>query len=240
MAYNGRGVAVLSDPIRWWSDIGKIQHGGALRLMWHDGRLWLSLEAGPNQAATRWLFLWDAAGKTFTRYDRLVDDLYSWSKTGEDADPLFLEVDSTDLFRYDRTYIVDIDSVGESFIDGYYRTAWFTADETASLKRFKRPRVTAAANQPATIRVEVYQDFNDLAPARFADFAIDVPPDASLWGTMNWGDDWYVASDEYYAFVRLPSSGTARAVSYRFSAPSNLGRWWVDSITIPFRRKAIK
>ena len=115
-----------------------------------------------------------------------------------------------------------------------------TAGETATRKRWKRPRVTAAAGATTTIKVEVFLDFDDLSPRRFSEFTINVPSDASLWGTMDWGDDWYVASDDYYEFERLSSAGSGFSVSFEFSSPDNLGRWWIDSIAVPFRRKSVR
>lgn len=240
MAWNGRGVAVLSQPISYWSDLGKIQHGGSHRLMWSDGRLWLSLQAGPSESVSRWFFVWDPQVRAFTRYGRQVTEMVHWSKFGADGDPLFLENSSTHMFRYDRSYETDLVGATETRIDGYYRTAWMTADETATKKRWKRARVTAAGSAPATIRVQAYLDFDDLTPRRTHEFLIETPEDASLWGTMNWGDDWFASAEDYYEFARLGSSGSGAAVSFRFSSPDNLGRWWVDSIAIPFRRKKVK
>ena len=247
MAFNGERVTVLSEPIRWWSDIGKIKHGGAHRLMWADGRLWLSLEAttgatdSSGRVYTRWLFIWDPAVGAFTRYDREVTDLCWWSKSGEDGDPLFLEGSGTDLFRYDRAYTKDIDSTGDVRIDGYYRTGWWRAGETATRKRWKRPRVTAAADSQATVQVESFYDFDDNTPRRSHEFVIQAPESLAYWGESDWGEaDWSVGADEYYKFARLGSSGTARAISYKFSSPDNTGRWWVDSLAVPFRRKSVK
>ena len=240
MAYNGNGVTALSDKLDWWSELGKIKHGGSHRLMWSDGRLYLSLEAGSGQPVARWLFVWDPASKSFTRYSPVVSELVHWSKIGSDGDPLFLVPAGQDLLRYDRSYEADLYGSTETRIDGYFRTAWMTAGETATRKRWKRPRVTAAAGETATIKVEVFLDFDDLTPKRFSEFTINVPADASLWGTMVWGDPWYVASDDYYEFERLGSAGSGFAVSFKFSSPDNLGRWWVDSLSIPYRRKAVR
>ncbi len=240
MAYNGENITSLSQPIDFWSQTGKIKHGGSHRLMWSDGRLWLSLEAGPAQAVERWLFIYDPTIKGFTRYNRPVNDLTHWSKLGEDGDPLFLYTDSDELYRYDASYETDTDASGPSRIDGHFRTAWMTAGETATRKRWKRPRVTGAANGNASIKIEVFTDFNDMAPVRSHTFQIGVPADTSLWGTMLWGDLWSSGVEDYYGFARLGSSGSAYAVSYRFSSPDNTSRWWVDSIAVPFRRKQIK
>ena len=242
MAYNGQGVAVMSQPIDWWSQIGKIKHGGAHRLMWSDGRLWCALEAGSAESVGHWLFIWDPSIKAFTRYDRDVTDLVHWSKFGADGDPLFLENGSEDMFRFDTAYEVDIDTPSGTLpIRGEFRTAWLTAGETATRKRWKRPRVTAASNGEATIDVDVYLDFEDQVPARSMTFNIEPADDAVVWGGVNWGEStWYVGPGEYYEFERLSSSGSGYAVSYKFSSATNLGRWWVDGIAVPFRRKEVR
>ena len=241
MAFNGEGVAVLSQPIDWWSQVGKIKHGGAHRLMWSDGRLYCSLEAGSGESVTRWLFIWNPMTKSFCRYDREPTDLVHWSKFGSDGDPLFLENSSTDLFRYDTNYEVDIDTTGTVQIEGTFRTAWITAGETATRKRWKRPRITAASSAGATVKVEVFIDFEDQTPTRTMEFTIDTPDSATLWDAFNWGEaDWYVGAEEYYEFERLSSSGTGYAVSYKFSTITNAGRWWVDGIAVPFRRKEVR
>lgn len=241
MAFNGRGTAVLSEPIDYWAQIGKIKHGGAHRLMWSDGRLWMSLEAGAAETVSRWLFIWDPTIKAFTRYDRVVTDLVHWSKFGADGDPLFLYDGSDELYRYDATYDVDTTAAGNQTILGEFRTAWMTAGETATRKRWKRPRVTAASTDGATIQVEVFLDFEDSVPSRTMEFQVTTPDDATVWDTMVWDtDEWYQPADEYYEFERLSSSGSGYAVSYKFSSTDNSGRWWVDGIAVPFRRKAVR
>ena len=242
MAFNGEGVVSLSQPIQYWSDIGKIQHGGAHRLMWSDGRLWLSLEAGDGMVEDRLLFVWSPSAKAFTRYDREVSDMFFWKKIGDDADPLFLELNDENLYRYDQAYEYDSDDVDAiKRIDGYYRTAWISEGETATKKRWKRPRVTAAANTTTTIQLEVFHDMEDLTPARQIQFPIVVEASASVWDTMLWDtDSWSGDTEETYAFQRTPSAGSAYAVSFKFSSTDNVGRWWVDSIAIPFRRKSVR
>lgn len=246
MAYNKDRVAPISEKIRWWSDIGRIQHGGAHKLMWSDGRLWCSLEAGSGESASRWTFVWDPSSQTWTRYGVVVEELFHWNRgTSADGDPLFFlnstSLPNTGLYRYDKEYYTDLDPDGATVrIQGYYRTGWLRAGETATKKRWKRPRITAAARADTTVRVQVFYDFDDQTPRKDQSFMITSDIATSLWGTMNWGDDWSGATDETYAFVRMPSSGTARAVSYLFSSTDNPSRWWVDSVAVPFRRKQVK
>jgi hypothetical protein len=243
MAFNGKGVVTLSEPIQFWSDIGKIQHGGSHHLMWADGRLWISLEAGAAASEDRLMFLWAPSAKAFTRYDREVTDMIFWRKINSDADPLFLDLANTNLFRYDQAYEYDTDDTSANIrIDGYYRTAWISEGETATKKRWKRPRVTAAASGTTTIQLEVFHDMQDLNPARQIQFPITfTAPTDSLWDTMIWDtDSWSGDTEEAYAFQRTPSAGSAYAVSFKFSSADNPGRWWVDSIAIPFRRKQVR
>ena len=243
MAFNGQGIAPLSDPISYWSDIGKILRGGNHQVMWADGRLWLSLEAGPAATEDRLLFLWSPSAKAFTRYDREVNDMMFWRRTGSEADPLFFDLAGRNLFRYDQSYEYDSNfDTGAARIDGHYRTAWVNEGETATKKRWKRPRVTAAASGSTTIQLEVFHDMQDLTPARQIQFPITFSTVGdSLWGTMLWDtDSWAGDTEEAYAFQRTPSAGSAYAVSFKFSSTDNPGRWWVDSIAIPFRRKQVR
>jgi hypothetical protein len=243
MAFNGEGIVPLSDPISYWSDIGKILRGGEHQVMWADGRLWLSLEAGPAATENRLLFLWSPSAKAFTRYDREVDDMIFWRRTGSEADSLFFDLAGTNLFRYDQSYEYDSNfGTGAARIDGHYRTAWITEGETATKKRWKRPRVTAAASGSTTIQLEVFHDMQDLTPTRQIQFPITFSSVGdSVWGTMLWDtNSWSGDTEEAYAFQRTPSAGSAYAVAFKFSSTDNPGRWWVDSIAIPFRRKQVR
>lgn len=244
MAYNGRSIAPIGQPIRWWSDIGKIKHGGAHRLMWADDRLWLRLQAGDAETVDWWMFVWDPSVQAFTRYDVEVVDMLNWVKLGSDADPLFLFKGDPNIYRFDRSYTEDRADRGTGVVPvpirGLYRTSWINAGETATRKRWKRPRITAAAENPCTIRVRVFRDFDDLEYSRQQEFLIAADEGQSVWGTMEWGDNWAEQSEQYYEFERLGSSGTAYAIQYEFSSPDSTGRWWVDSIAVPFRRKKVK
>jgi len=269
MAFNGRQTAPVMDKLRWWSDLGKIKHGGDHRLMWADGRLWMSLEAGSGESVNYFLFVWDPAVGALTRYDPVVTEMFNWVRVDQDADPLFLFESDTNLYRFDRSYSTDrivasgtvdgVDDValtGEDAasitsaagadetsnvrIDGYYRTAWITAGETSSRKRFKRPRVTAAAEGDVNITVDVFFDFNEAGAKRSSDVFVDAKDD-ELWGTMVWGTGrWGDGQTDTYEFAKLPSAGTGHAVQFKFSSADNAGRWWVDSIALPFRRKRVK
>ena len=264
MAFNGKDTTYLSMPLQWWSDLGYIKHGGSHRVRWMDGRLWLDLEATPPSGVERGTFVWDPSVKAFTRYDLVLQDMFQWVKTGEDADPLFLFKNDPGIYRYDREYSFDTDADGTPRrIAGRFRTAWLTAGETATKKRWKRPRITTAADSDATLIIRVFHDFNVNATKRSYTQFLTAPEDATLWGApdplaqgipsgplgpgtnadgnMVWGEsNWYYRDSDYYGFDRLGSAGSARSIQFEFRSDDNLGRWWLDSIAIPFRRKMVK
>lgn len=175
-------------------------------------------------------------------------------------------VEHYNLYRYDRSYSTDNgspdtidDETGDPLLDtllmelldvnanstsdnpitAYYRTAWITANETATKKRWKRPRVTAAAEGDTTIDMLVYHDYNYETSVKSSEIIIDAD-DQALWGTFLWGDIWGTGDDDYYSFTRQPSAGSGYSVQFRFSSVNNPGRWWVDSIAVPFRRKEVR
>jgi hypothetical protein len=268
MGFDGTGVTYLSAPLQWWSDLGYIQHGGSHRVRWMDGRLWINVECGPAAGPERATFVWDATVKAYTRYDKEIRDMIEWVKIGKESDPLFLFRNNPGVYRYDRTYSTDTDAAGAiQRINGFYRTSWFTAGETATRKRWKRPQITSAADADATLTVRIFHDFNENATKRKYLINLVAPEGATLWGpfvpfagwkagplseappepdqaasgNMIWGQsNWYYRDADYYGFDRLGSAGSSRAVQYEFSSDDNLGRWWIDSIAQPYRRKAIK
>lgn len=241
LAWNGVKMWTLSEKISWWSELGKIQHGGRHRVKWMDGRLWMRLQAGSGETVSYWLFIYDPESGTFTRYDKDVQDFYFWEKVGVDAEMLFTFVGSDALYRYDRSNLTDDDEDGAVVrIDGHFRTAWINAGETATRKRWKRPRLTSSADSTTTIDIDVYFDLDADNVARTMSTVIATPADASLWGTAVWGDTWYLPAETYFDFERLGATGTGYTVSYKFSSADNPGRWSVSEIAIPFRRKQVK
>lgn len=241
MAFDGRSVAFIGQKIWWWVDKGVLDAAGAHRVMWDGDRLWISMDAESGAGFQRTMFVWDPSLKAFTRYGFQASDMVVWNRVGQEADLLFTRLIDPNIYRFDTRYTVDKYSTdGSTRIDAYYRTSWITADETATRKRWKRPRLTAAAEDSCTIRVNVYRDFDEFTSTRQQDMAI-VSPSGSVWGTAVWGvDEWYDGRDENYEFERLGSSGTAYAIQYRFSSPDSTTRWWVDSIAVPFRRKQVR
>ena len=241
MVYDGTSAVPATGALDWWSDTGRIRHGGAHRLLWHDGRLWMRLQAGPGESVSHWMFVYDPSLGSVVLYSPDVSDLVSWPKVGSDADPLFLFADDSNLYRYDRGYTEDSSDLGagpvSSPIAAHFRSAWITAGETARRKKWKRPKVTSGVTGDATIRMRTYHDFSPSTVARQSERFV-TGPGSARYGTAVYGTDTYTSDAAIrYDFEDFSSGGSAYAVQYEFSSPDNVGHWWVDSVTVPFRRK---
>ena len=60
-----------------------------------------------------------------------------------------------------------------------------------------------------------------------------------MWGDT-WGFEWGGGATDIIEFERLQRLGKSHVVALDFTVDSPLGQWWVDSIAIPFKRKAIR
>lgn len=250
MGWNGSGAVPITNKMRWWVDNGKISHSdNHHHLMWADDRVWMVLNASDSTVG-HYTFVYDPSIKALTRYAESWSDMFCWKRLDDNHDPLFLPDDKTgigsvgDIFRYSSAYKVDTYSVSATpvtqAISGYYRTAWYDADETATRKRWKRARVTVGTDGDCELVIKVFHNFDEFTAARQFNVTID-GPDTSQWDSMTWDvDSWGAGNEEIYTFARLPSGGLAYAIQYEFTTNSNAGRWWIDSIALPFRRKSIK
>ena len=107
MGFNGQRIVPVMDKLSWWSETGRIKHGGDHDLMWLHGKLWMALETGAGETVDRWLFIWDPQIDALTRYDKSVVEMYNWWRIEQDADPLFLFESTDEMFRFDGSYSFD-------------------------------------------------------------------------------------------------------------------------------------
>jgi len=239
VTYDGNQLRVISEPIEHWTRIGNIDSTVHGDVMWGHDKLFLVVGAGPQIVASHLLFVWDMFTKTWTRYSPNVHSMMFWREVDSADLQLFMFHDDDDIYVLDETS--DFDVVGGVTVpfQAYYRTAWLTAGETATKKRWKRPRISAAANASTTIRVDVFHNFNEQSRTRTSDVAIVAGESGGLWGE-NWGTLlWGTGDVETYVFEHSPAAGSSYAVQFLF-ANTAATRWWVDSVAVPFRRKQVK
>lgn len=236
-AFAGDAVSPVGDRISAVVRDYDILPFGAHSVAWTDTALWVSLERLVGGFVT--LVFDPSVGRvgTWTAYSLSPTSFCWWNTDGTDS--LFMTLsDHAGLFTVgDTARVQDEFEYGVyTAIPAYYCTSWFVGGDTSQKKRYRRLRVTAAAEAECTISVGVYHDFR-LSLQRTLEIPI-VPAvgEAMEWGTGLWGEPWGGGGDEY-AFERTPSSGRGHAVMWKFSVSDAATRWWVDSFTIPYLEK---
>ncbi len=238
-AFNGKGVVPLGDRISNVVYTGAVTAGGDHRVCWAENRLFVSLATA---AGGRLLFMYDpAVGKqgAWTKFSYTPTSMFWWRKNDGSTAMVFTLPSKGRLYDLgNAAQEQDEDGGVTTPIAAYYKMAWFTAQDTALKKKWRRPTITVACNDNATLNVDVFYDFNESSPAR----QLTMPVTAQG-GGMVWGDDWgsiWAGNDPVYAFNRLGSLGRSNAIQLKFRMSDHSSRWWVDSIAVPYLEKAYR
>lgn len=240
-AFDGDSVTPIGDRIVNIYESGSIAAGGDHRTMWADERLWVSLD-GPG--TTRYLYVYDPAVGSqgaWTQFNFAPTSMFWWRQSSGATKTTFMLNGGTDiLYMGGLTQQTDETNGVAVRIDGHYKTAWFSAENTALMKRWRRPTITVAARDNCIFTTEVYYDFDEDSVNR----TLTLPINAG--GTMVWGDPWGATAwqadvnEVVYEFGRLPSLGRSHAIQLKFFASDHNTRWWMDSYAVPYLEKAMR
>lgn len=239
-AYNGRGVVPIGERIVNVVYDGTVTAGHVdHRLMWGENRLWLVLKTA---AGGRLTYMYDPAvgeNGAWTQFSYTPSSMFWWVKNDGTSQIMFLLPSVGRMYDLGNAAQEQDESGGVNTpINAYYRTAWYSAQDTALKKRWRRPTVTVAANDNCTLNVDVFHDFNESSPNRTL-----VLPVTQAGGDMVWGDDWgsdWSGNDPVYEFDRLSSPGRSNAIQFKFYMTDHASRWWIDSYALPFYEKAYR
>lgn len=236
-AWNGRGVVPVGDRITGILQEGIVATGcDTTRLMWADDQLWVSLR---KVDLTRTMFVYDpSVGKAgaWTQFSYAPTSMIWWKRSTGAPYVLFIKLATGRL--YDLSNLIrEVDDEGgtQTPIPAYYKTPWFTAQDTALRKRWRRPTITVAANDECELIADVYHDFNESSINR--SLVLEV---RSAGGAMVWGDPWgtpWSGDDPVYEFDRLSSPGRSNAIQFKFRVENATSRWWIDSVALPYYEK---
>ncbi|HCV02452.1 MAG TPA: hypothetical protein DG048_07395 [Pseudoalteromonas sp.] len=145
-----------------------------------------------------------------------------------------IHIDDDDDRVFDK-YGTDEDNIPSHFV-----TPWMSTRNPVVKKRWGKPQMVTLAKSSLQMTVEVYKDYD------FADYAKTFPVDitgrtsASVWGTATWqnddgslGDGVWSSEDQSKVtdVKRLPTLGTARAISMKIIGPTATNSdWQVNAI----------
>ena len=239
-AWNGRGVVPIGERIVNVVYDGTVTPGEAdHRVLWGENRLWVVLKTAAGGRVT---FMYDPAvgdKGAWTQFSYTPTSMHWWVRGNGTSQILFTLPSKGRLYDLgNAAQEQDEDGGVNTPIAAYYRTAWFSAQDTALKKRWRRPTVTVAANDDCVLNVEVYHDFNESGPNRTL-----ILPVTSSGGSMLWGDNWgsiWAGNDPVYQFDRLSSPGRSNAIQFKFFVTSHSSRWWCDSYALPYYEKAYR
>lgn len=242
-AYNGSGMTPVGDRITGDVRDGNILLGADHRLCWFGDRLYVSLVK--SGGSSRVCYVYDpAVGRrgAWTKYSFEPTSFVWWRRADGTVGIMMTLLGKDHVFDHGiASQVQDEYTSGvSSAINGWYSTAWFSANDTALKKSWKRLHLTSATKDPCTITVDVYHDFNDSVIARTLQFTTTEPGGGSIWGTSLWGSSSWGAGDASYSFNRLPSAGRSHSVRLKFSVSDNVTTWWIDSFTLPYVEKSYR
>ncbi len=246
MQWDGRELTAIGQRITGPVKSGLIAPGADVKVVWHNDDVVHCHIPTTSGGFYHYVFFanigrggcWTRYGWSFTSavYGRRKNgETYCYFTTGSPSKVVF---ESSSFSGYDQTDT----SGGTAPIRGYWISPWLSAGETATMKRWRRARITAFAEAPCTLQFNVYHDFDETSTRRQFDLAMAAAESGGgVWG-QNWGSMIWAAdtSRRIRTFAKLPVMGKAHAVSFKISCPDNTSSWAVDSVALPYERAAIR
>lgn len=241
-AFNGSGVNTVGDKVM--IDLvrdGTIRPQMDHRLCWAENRLYVSV-VYPD-GTTRYTYVFDPSvgDGAWTRYDFGFTSMVWWRRASGANGIMFRIYNKVGIFDYNvSAQTLDYDGTTSVTPSGYYRTSWFSASDTALLKRWKRLRVTASVGDQANLNADVFYDFDESTVRKTLTASIDPSSGSMLWGSGLWGTGLWSGANVVFGFERLPAAGRSHAVQFKFYFTNNVSPWTVDSYTLPFLQKGYR
>lgn len=253
-AYNGRGIVPVGERITgvMESDNSVVAGCSSNAVCWAQNRLFVSLRL---EDFTRYTFVYDPAvgqNGAWTRYAISPTSMVWWRTADTSRNALY-------FLSFSSEYVVDFNNPAQQVdiintldrpIRAHYRTSWFVSGDSGLTKRWRRPHITVACNDPARLQVDVFHDYieSNFRKRLFLDVGVEGSGGGLVWEAAagpsvggDWGETWASEGDvTNYEFSRLSSLGRSNAVQLRFEMKDHRSKWWVDSFTIPFLEKTYR
>jgi len=251
-AYNGRGIVPVGERISGVTDQGVVAGCDTNAVCWASNRLYVSLRMVDDQRNT---FVYDPAvgeNGAWTRYTVFPTTMIWWRTADTSKNGLFFHERGSSSVRDFNNPDNQVDNINgtDTPIAAYYRTAWFVSGDSGLTKRWRRPHVTVACNDPARLQVDVFHNYveSTFKKRLFLDVGVAGSGGDLVWEAASgpavggdWGETWASEGDvTNYEFSRLSSLGRSNAVQLRFEMKNHQSKWWVDSFTIPFLEKTYR
>lgn len=240
-AFDGKGVAPIGYKISVLATNGTVTPGSTGHtIVWAENRLWLTLLGG---AGTRETYVFDpiVGQGAWTHYTLPIGSIVWWRRVSG-INGIMLRLDGKAGIQDIgiSTQKADNDGAATTPIAGYYKTTWFSADDTSLLKRFKRLNVTASSEDDATMNIEVYFDFDESTVKKLLQIPVSLSTGGTLWNGSTWNGGLWSSGAAIFAFERSASTGRGHAILFKVYMTNHLGGWTLDSFALPYLEKAYR
>ncbi len=245
------GAVSVFDKLQPAIDDGRITFGNAPQLAWDKGRLHVSVDWTEDGSTTRRVLI----------YDPSLGEAGAWTVTDIDAGPMHVLTPPDGdpiLFGGCVTNTGSVIAIGddedritdrylgstETHISSHFRTPWMTSRNPIVKKRWGRPHLVTLAGSSLDLGIKVYRDFDMAEPYKEFNVSIEGRDSTSVYDTATWQDAEGTVGDGVWGssaqavitdVLRLPTLGTARAISMRIDGPvSTNNSWEVNAVTFSY------
>lgn len=243
LKYDGHNIVSIGNKISILGTNGTMNPGADHRLCWAEGRLYVSFL---NVDATRSTYVFDplvGRAGAWTRYSYQFTSMVWWRRTTGINGVMGRILGQAGVTDFNVTsQKADFNGSVTTPIAAAFYSAWFQADNPALIKKWHRLTTTASSEDPATLNVYIYADFDESTVVKTLSTPINAIGGAVLWGGgSTWGSTviWQGTSP-VFTFARLPATGRGHAIQFKFVVTDHLGQWALESFALPFVEKAFK
>ena len=240
------GTAYIFDKLKPAIDDGRITFSNPPQLAWANEKLYVSVDYAHEGSTIRRTFI----------YDPSLSKGGAWVMSDIDNGPLFayhppnsehlllggcvantgrvIHIDDDDSRVFDK-YVTS-----EANIPSYFVTSWMATRNPVVNKRWGKPQMVTLAKSSLELTVEVYKDYDFADYAKSFEVEIAGRSSTSVWDTATWntedgsGGNGYWGSESQATITdvkRLPTLGTARAISMKIIGPTATNsEWQVNAI----------
>ena len=238
--YDGNTFQSVFDKIRPAIDDGRITFSNPPELAWCNNLLYVSVDWTELGATSRRVFTFDPSiGGAWAMHDIDAQPLYAYDLPNGNSTLVGGCVANTGRVVHidaDDSRVTDRYTTSETHINSHFTTPWITAKNPILSKRWGKARLVTLARASLTLTANVYRDFDNAEAYKTFPVVIEGRDSTSVWNTAKWDDD--DSSSSYFAawsarqarkvtdVKRLPTIGTAKAISMKIEGPKNEDKTW--------------
>lgn len=244
--YNGKQVEDVFYPLRPLVDDNTIPaaYQSTITLGWLRQRLWVAVPYASSTTPTRVLVFDPATSKYggWTMYDMALGPMLEWQPPGSAATYIGCAAATGRVYKLHQTGVSDLlDGAASTTVTGYLRTRWYDLGNAALVKRWKRPRLVLDDDYSATLRLDVFKDYDSHVLSRTSTLGITADSTGTLWNGSTWnGGVWTDGTLGSQAIDKGPLIGRATAVQLKLSSATTATKWGVNSLVLTYVPKRVR